>query len=317
MRPPRLVALALIVAFAATAGSAQDRVATAPTTAPAGGQREDLVAWITIGGSNEDQSRRQVGWKLELWGWRGFIQRVVDPAVRHMRLKGFKPRIVVCNPFGTLEGEVMQFDQRLHAEAGVKDVHAPLPWLYDGFEEAWSSYLKANPDVEAICYLGTLDGDPDFAPFEKPGDPEKWLARFWSSVRPALAAGMAVGFDASANVKSESPAWAAMQLVRNLGTKVYVEARPTQRHLAGWPVIAIDTTYERTDPERFPEAAALGQLKNDQLGRTMLLITAGTVQEKYGRAMDHIAAGHDISVPHSDLEWAIKAIAAAREREGK
>ena len=314
LRPFRLAILSSLLLLAGLGQEAPTtRPATSPATAPTSSRarHDNLVAWLTIGGSSRDQARRQVGFKIDQYGWQGYIKFVADPAVRLMRAGGYKPRIVVCNPFGTLAGEAMQFDQRLHAEEGVAGVHPPLPWLHSGFEEAWASYLSANPDVEAICYLGTLDTDPDFVALEAPERRAEWIARFDASIRPALKTRMAVGFDASAVVKADRPAWGAMQMVRNLGTTVYVEARPIYPHLAGWPVIAIDTTYRRTDPARFPDSAAVGHLPNEQLGSTMLLFTSGTVEERKTRIRAAAAEGLDVSVPAGDVRWAMEAMASS------
>jgi hypothetical protein len=269
---------------------------------------DTLVAWLTIGGSNTDQSRRQVAWPLDRYGWGGFIGGTVDLVAAKMREAGYRPRLVVHNPFGTLAGEVMQFDQRIHADQGVAGLHDRLPWLCQGFEAAWRRWMRRNPDAEVICYLGMLDGDPQFAALKNNGAIEQWLMRMALSIRPALDAGMNVGWDASADVEPTAPAYAAMLLIQSLGPVCYVEARPTKPHLEGWPVICIDTQFTRSDPEIFPDAAALGHLPNAKLGRTMLLVTNGTAQARATRITQHAKDGYDISVPHYDLDMAIAAM---------
>ncbi len=305
--------LLLVTALLASAsGQAQQQAGAQPRQAGAAPARDDVVSWITIGGSSRDQARRQVGWRIDQFGWRGFIERVVDPAVRAMRAQGVRPRIVLHNPFGTLANESMQFDQALHAEQGVVGVHPPLPWLRRGFEQAWRAWMRDNPDVQVICYFGSIRGDADFSSLEAPGRTGQWLARFWASCRPALDVGMDIGFDASGPAEADSPTAAAMRLVKSLGHEVYVEARPGQAHWAGWPVISEARYFRRSDPERHPDAKALGNLPNDQLGRTMIIIGWHTPAERKQLALEHVAEGRDVAlaVPLEEFNEIMRALNA-------
>jgi hypothetical protein len=252
-----------------------------------------IVSWHIIGGSSNDQARRQVGWTQffgrGLSNWPGFIKGIVMPAADKFREQGRTPRLVLGNPFGTLAAEPMQFDQWWHA--------ANTPWLRDGFTEAWLDWKRDNPDAEVICYLGTLDKD---ASFNLQAD--NWLYRFYMSIRPALDAGMSIGWDASAVVPEDAPAGKAIQLIRSLGHTCYVEARPNQAYLAGWPVIAIDTTFERSDPDLYPDAE--GNLPNAKLGPVMLLINGTDPANRQDRIKQWAGMGYDLAVFPDDLEFA-------------
>jgi hypothetical protein len=269
-----------------------------------------LVAWFIIGGSSNDQARRQVGYPAIFgpgkFGWIDFIGKYVDPVVQKMRDAGLKPRICIGNPFGTLANEAMQFDQRIHAEQGVVGVHQRLPWLYQGFEFAWRQWTRRNSDTEAICYLGTLDGDSQFSALENAGAADQWLRRLAACIEPALGTRMSIGWDASAGVEQTSAAYCAMALVQSLGVNCYVEARPTKPHLAGWPVICIDTSFYRTDPDVYQDAKNLGHLPNARLGRTMLLINGLNEADRQQRIAAAWAGGYDVAFLDGDVDFAIQ-----------
>ena len=253
-----------------------------------------LVAWFIIGGSGEVQARRQVGY-VDIFGpgkpgWPAYIERYVEPAVAKLKAAGQRPRIVLGNPFGTLAGEAMAFDQWWHA--------AKTPWLRDGFVETWKPWIAANR-CEVICYLGTLQGDSSFDI-----EADNWLYRFWGSLRPALDSGMSVGWDASAVVPQDAPAAHAMQLIRSLGHRGYVEARPQHEYLAGWPVIAIDRAFHRSDPEVFSDAHGL---PNGKLGRVMLLIDGRDPLDRHARIKQWSQADVDLAVFPADLDVALSA----------
>lgn len=233
--------LALVVILSAA-------MALAQTTRPASGGAERIVAYHTIGHSSPDAADRRVGWNLKAEGWAGYVEQNVKPQITW----GCQ-RFYLSNPFGALEPELMQFDQYLHAKAGIEGVHPPLPWLTEGFVEAWKPITDQG--VEVICYLGSMQGDPDF----DDATPAGKLDRFNRSIQPALQAGMAIGFDASVLYPDGSFYARAVELVKSTGVRVYVEARPGKVNV--WThdenVICINSTWLKDDPALVPNTWAV------------------------------------------------------------
>ncbi len=284
-----------------------------PPTQLAAQVRTNAVAWLTIGGSSASADDLGVGYPTLFGpggdGWQGYVNRVAKPAVEAMRAAGYKPRLVVHNPFGALPGKRMAFDQLLAARG-----HRTRPELARGFVEAWQPFLRDNPDVEVIGYLGAIPGDPDFDPAHASADKIQW--RLWASAQPILASGMSLALDASAGAESDSVTAAYARLVRASGVEVWIEARPTQEHWAGWPVISEARYFRRSDPERHPDAKALGNLPNDQLGRTMIIIGWHTPAERKQLALEHAAEGRDVAlaVPLPELRDTLAAMAVANQQ---
>ena len=220
-------------------------VTTKPATRPAA-QPDPIIAGFLIGGSSDVVADRQVGRNLKRLGWMGFVTKEVRPAIAWGAT-----RVEIHNPFGSVAGQDMQFDQAIHARDGVADMHPPIPWLTEGFVEAWRPITQSG--VEVIAYLGYLKDDADF----KALSPLKWLERFEESCRLPLEAGMSLGFDASAQFPADSREFAALELTRRLGVKVYVEGRPPKdgRHLWDYPIFMADNWFKRSNPTKHPDSA--------------------------------------------------------------
>jgi len=219
-----------------------------------------IVSLFLIGGSTTEIKDRCVGWGLRQRGWDGFVRRFVRP-----QLDAGVRRIQVHNPFGTLPGESMQFDQYIHARS------AGLTFLTGGFVDAWKPvtqgrYTQGEP-VEVIAYLGKLQDDPDFQKLLDAGDTQGWLARAVVSLSLPLEAGMSIGFDASASAGEQSPTHRLTELLQSLGTRIYIEARPYKNtpHWFGNNIIITDKFWKRSDPQRYPGDSGKWAARNDQL----------------------------------------------------
>lgn len=162
------------------------------------GQRPQLVGSFTIGNSDTSEADRRVGQGIKQTGWSGFVAGVVQQAIDD----GFK-RFSLHNPFGTLAGQQMLASQYLHAKA------ANLPWLTDGFVEAWQPITKR---FEVIAYQGSIKEDPSFK--------QEWEAGLVpfagyvkSCYQPVIDAGMSVAFDAHIDLPIGNHAIAAARFV--------------------------------------------------------------------------------------------------------
>lgn len=273
-------------------GSAGAEPAATQPAQPAADPR--IISWFDIGTSSPDLNHRRVGWNLKNRGWARFVEEEVRPQLQ----RGVR-RVMVHNPFGTLSGEPMQFDQAVHAH---RDGHA---WLLHGFAEAWypvtqGVYTNGEP-VEVIGYLGRHEQDPSFEfAQDRPGGAGWWLARAQSSLRPVLAAEMSVGFDASSNLARESPEYRLIQLVQALDTPIYLEARPyrNRRHLFGLPVITTESFWNRSDPAKHQDARAL-YAPNDALTGEIIRILVQTdsrPDKRVEQARRVLRDGHTVAV---------------------
>lgn len=255
-----------------------------------------IVSFFLIGGSSTNIVDRRVAWNLRQIGWQGFVQTRIRP-----QLDAGVRRIQIHNPFGTLPEEPMQFDQFLHAR------DAGLDFLIDDFVKAWRPvvqgiYTEGEP-VEVIAYLGKLEDDPDFAKLLDKGDTAGWLARAIISMSLPLEAGMSIGFDAAAPASEQSPTHHLTQLVKSLGVRIYIEARPYQNtpHWFDENIIITDTFWKRSDPERYPDDSGKWAARNDQLkGEIVHIIFPEHADDPENWKLDLrrvLNAGHTAAVP--------------------
>jgi hypothetical protein len=215
--------------------------------------RERIVERFIIGGSLDDDGRRRVStWALGDQGWPQFVAtQVADPYRWGVR------RFWLHNPFGTVSGEVMQFDQYLDAREGRHD------FLVDRFAESWRPIVKGSlgEPVELVCYLGAMDPNDDRMKrvFEE-GDPAGILSTMLACIRPVLMAGGSIGADAATPLDDEGPAFHFYKFLESIGMPVYVESRPrkAEPRWSEFPVFALDSWWRRSNPElHFDSAWAL------------------------------------------------------------
>jgi len=270
--------------------------------------RERIIDFFTIGGGSTNEARRQVGFVTEAGGWPQFIQTHVRPnydwGVR---------RIWLHCPFGNTPNTRFDFDQYVLAE------EAGLRWLTDRFTESWQPIVAGafGEPVEVVCYIGTVMAprgerpprDIEFNRLRRDGRADEWLDRAMRSVRPALAAGMSIGFDAAADQPDQPPhnwSFAFASLLRSLGVQVYIEPRP-QRALPGWhdfDLLVVDTFWRRSDPARHRDSAWAAT--NEQLtGEVIRLVIVRPGVEGNRERTDEVAErvrsilrdGHSVAVP--------------------
>jgi len=151
-------------------------------------------------------------------------------------------RLLISNPFGTIKGEPMAFDQQLDArEAG-------LGWLADGYYPALDAALALHPDLHVVTYLGTPEDDADFDVH-----PAAAWERALEVVAPieALAAKypgrVGIGLDHVTHLPPDSmPRALADRLCRN-GVRVFVEGwyKAGQEHWLDFDVIVMEFQYRK------------------------------------------------------------------------
>jgi len=191
-----------------------------------------VVSFLNIGGTSMNQADRMVARDLKERGWARFVQEDIRPQLQW----GIR-RIQLHNPFGFTLGGPMDFDQYLLArEQG-------LDWLTENFTEAWQPvvsgrYTDGQP-VEVIAYFGTLFKTPTFVDLHEAGRMDEWWDRAWASIKPALDAGMSIGFDAVSFAPEDHPAHAFVRNLRQRGVRVYIETWPHKDfpHWKGYNVV--------------------------------------------------------------------------------
>jgi hypothetical protein len=190
-------------------------------------------------------------------GWPSFV----DDRAKDVYDWGIR-RFWLHNPFGSLSGEVMQFDQYLDAREAGLDI------LTENFSEAWGPVVQGSfgEPIELIAYLGTADPEDDRLKtvFES-GDSARILGIMLACVKPILLAGASIGADAAVKLPDDGPAFHFYKYLESIGIPIYVESRPKQAgpKWAEFPVFAVDTWWKRSDPEVHQDAAAWAMPNSD------------------------------------------------------
>ncbi|MEM6503960.1 MAG: hypothetical protein AAF711_00690 [Planctomycetota bacterium] len=203
-----------------------------------------LIAWWNIAHSSSNESDRRVGRSIESLGWQGFVDQQIKPAID----LGVR-RVMLHNPFGALLRKDMQFDQYLHAKDGIEGVHGPLPWLVEGFENAWKAITSQG--IELICYIGSLRNDPDFDADDGVFDDFDRLSKSTAAIRRSGC--RFIVMDATHAEPKDGLADQFAMWLEGKGIKVGCEPRPEfgMYHWAQRPTVCINDTWYRTSPERF------------------------------------------------------------------
>lgn len=182
------------------------------------------ILWHNIGWSGNDPALRNVRRVTPAGGWAGYVAS----------LPAHTQRLILHNPYGAIEGEPMQFEQRRQArEAG-------LDWLAEGEAAAWRSLTRKG--VEIIIYLGS----PSLLPDTRGDDWQTWLIRALAELAPALDSGCSLAFDASHDLPADSHAYRLIRVLQLYGHRVYIEPLPlaTHPHLHDLPAMARERWFE-------------------------------------------------------------------------
>ncbi len=226
--------------------------------------RERIIEGWLIAGSSEDEGRRKVSMnQIDEGGWPSFVDNrakdVYDWGVR---------RFWLHNPFGTVSGEVMQFDQYLDARDAGLDI------LTENFSEAWGPVTRGSfgEPVELIAYIGTADPDDDRlqTAFDT-GNSARILGTMLACVKPLLMANASIGADAAVKLSDDGPAFHFYKYLESIGIPIYVESRPKQANpdWAEFPVFAVNEWWKRSNPEVHQDAAAWA-LPNSEMKREVV-----------------------------------------------
>jgi hypothetical protein len=227
--------------------------------------RERIIEGWLIAGSSNDEGRRKVAvQQVDSGGWPSFV----DDRAKDVYDWGIR-RFWLHNPFGTLSGEDMQFDQYLDAQEAGLDV------LTENFSEAWGPVVRGSfgEPVELIAYIGTADPEDNRlkATFESE-DSARILGMMLASVKPILLAGASLGADAAVKQSEDGPAFHFYKYLESIGVRTYVESRPRQANpkWSEFPVFAVDSWWKRSDPEIHEDSAAWGALPNSEMQREVV-----------------------------------------------
>ncbi|MBB6430790.1 hypothetical protein [Algisphaera agarilytica] len=272
--------------------SADEPVEATITTSP----EKHVVSWFLIGGSSATPEDRYVGWDLRQSGWGKFVFMRVRPG-----LEGGIRRVLLHNPFGhELPNNTMAFDGSLNADEQGHD------WLVEGFVEAWKPVVEGRwsggDPVEVICYLGRLDEAPGFEALKDASDEEGYQARAWASVALPLAAGMSIAVDSSADLPENHPGFRFIRDLRDSGVRVYVEARPdtNKPHLHNWPMISVESFWERSDPTRHADARGMERDAHSH-GEVIQLFTERKLTPAI--AQEKLAQGYSVAAQLNHEIW--------------
>jgi len=208
-----------------------------------------IIAWFIIGHSSPIAEDRRIGWNIKRDGWAGFIARHVEPAIT----AGAR-RVILHNPGGALAGEPMQFAQFTHAR------RAGLDWIVRDLA-AWQPIIARG--VEVIAYMGALR--PDWSRDFIGASTSEWLDLFSEAIKRLDEAGIrSIALDAAAFQPAGSWSHVAAELLRSLGWKVYIEARPKRgySHWRDYPWMILQTTAEGYNN---PECAPLNELTGERI----------------------------------------------------
>lgn len=252
---------------------------------------ERIVVDFIIGWSASNPETRNIGQGLPNSGWRGFVQTRV-----HAVLATGVRRIILHNPFGTMAGEPMQFDQYLQAR------NADLPWLTQEFVESWKPVTDAG--IEVIAYIGSPRLDNDLKRILESSGHEAAMDYARRCVGPFLAAGMNIGYDAAAMAERGSFTHTFGEWMEEQGARLYIEARPAKA-ATFWhdnPVICLNRFWKRSDPDRHDDSKWAAS--NDVLtGEIIRLIRHRPGQDEATTASwlpqavsDVLAEGHTVAV---------------------
>ncbi len=220
--------------------------------------RERLIEYWLIGGSDSgNEARRNVKTRqVGSGGWTEFVEDRVRPAYQW----GLR-RFWLHNPFGTVPGEDMQFDQYLDAkEAGLTE-------LTDDFATAWRPVVRGRfgEPVELVAYIGTAVFDDDrLARARDRRDPVAAISTALRCIQPLLQAGASIGADAASRLPDDGPEFGFYRFLEGTGVRVYIESRP-RLAAPGWkrfPVASMEGWWHMSDPEQRSNSA---RVRNDEI----------------------------------------------------
>lgn len=283
-----------MASVATTAATADDDANTdGPSIRPA---RERLIEYWLIGGSDSgNEARRNVKVRqVGPGGWTDFVTDRVRPAYQW----GLR-RFWLHNPFGTVPGEDMQFDQYLDAK------EADLGELTDDFVSAWRPVVSGRfgEPVELVAYIGTANfSDDRLARSRDQRSPAAVISTALRCIQPLLQAGASIGADAASRLPDDGPEFGFYRFLEGTGVRVYIESRP-RLDAPGWkrfPVASMDGWWNMSDPAERPSSA---RVTNDQIEGEIVRILndlrgassdPADVQESIARIRAALLEGHTV-----------------------
>lgn len=221
------------------------------------------VLFLTVGASSSDESVRKLGWGLPSNGWyNSVIDKRLDEWAGEFKQRDLPFRVLLHNPWGTQNGEVMDFDQAIEAHENPK-----LKLVCDSFGPWLESRIKPHlgENGECIIYLGSGRRDKDMLALHD--QPAAYLDRLNRSVAE-VPDWCSIVFDDASSLTEDHPFTHFVRLQSKI-RRVYIEPRPIKDGATRFlPVVVDSRLWWRTNPERFPDAA--GSAPNHECGDEVL-----------------------------------------------
>jgi hypothetical protein len=174
-------------------------------------------------------------------GWRGFVasadfQKQLDLGIT---------RFLLWMPFGrdavryqTVDGQ--KFDSNLRFDQYTLALQANLPWLTNGFAEAFKDLTDKG--VQVIAYTGALAGAPEFEVASGIAR-RQWLD---AAIEPFEEAGCDYAIDTAVRAPKGHYCSNIADGLRRKGARVYAEAMPmvSASHWCEGDVISVEAQYQ-------------------------------------------------------------------------
>lgn len=242
---------------------------------------DKLVMWCEAAGvDNSDEGNTNRGFHSDLLqgGWPRFVRNVVRPELEFLAKHTKGPRrIVVHNPYGVEgKGKPFRFGQRRLCAVNPKTAH-----ISEGFRDAFKPIVDEG--VEVVGYVGMFKGEPAFNLPPKP-----MIDELLYQIEDLVAAGCAIGLDASFELNKNGTAFKMMQMLPN---KKFLEPRPHAAfpHLHAFPIICQEPVFHRTNPAVFPDAAHIAS--NEQLTGEIVIWAQYPDNAIWSDPFDKVCAG--------------------------
>lgn len=275
------------------------RMAVGAEETPAPKQGSTPVLFLGIGASSSDVSVRKIGFGLPAAGWyNSGIDKNLDSWADEFKRRDLPFRVMLHNPWGTENGEVMDFDQRIEARENAK-----LRLVCDSFGPWLESRLRPHVGErgECIIYLGSGRRDKDLLDLKD--QPAAYLERLTASVAE-VPDWCTLAFDDTGKSEIGDPFSDFVHLQSRL-RRVYVEPRPiVGGAMPGLPVISDANLWRRTNPDIYPDARHMIPDRDcgDEILRLMVSGNEATRRRVLQRVVDD---GHTVLFAYPDISWAL------------
>lgn len=164
-------------------------------------------------------------------GWPNWVEAKVIPDV----MWGVR-RVLLHMPFGRGTGAYYIDTWQQCESLGLKNVTSSR-----GFKAAFRPLMDEG--VEVIAYVGQVKKCARLERLKRARYVDNWLNAIIDAIRLPLDNGMSIAIDASSSVERTDPEYLLMELLRQMGVRVYVETASNSPQLLPYPQIITDSFY--------------------------------------------------------------------------